>query len=91
MEQNGHGYNVNTVDGSDVLGLLKTCGAIVIDVSRDEAALSKGKALFRSFKGELVGLKGDDKTIAAKTKKLIVVISTIMTWAGSADPRVSAL
>lgn len=73
------------------MGLLKTCGIIVIDVSRDKVALSQGKELFRSFKREIVNLKGKDKIIAAKTKRLIVVISTVMTWAGTDNPRVSQL
>jgi hypothetical protein len=64
------------------LKLLKTCGIIVIDISRDIAELSKGKEIFRSLKREIVKLKGMEKTHGSKNKKKIVVISTVMTWAG---------
>lgn len=71
---------MNTVDGHDVLGTLKTCGVVVIDVSRDIAALSKGWETFRAFKRELVN--DTDKVLASNGRRLIVVISTVMTWTG---------
>jgi len=73
---------VKTVNSSDLLGLLKTCGIIVIDISSDIAELSKGKEIFRSLKREILKLKGMEKTYVSKNIKFIVVISTIMTWAG---------
>jgi len=76
---------VSTVNSSDLLGLLKTCGIIVIDISSDIAELCKGKEIFRSLKKEIINLKG---TYVSKYKKLIVVISTVMTWAG-VDKKVS--
>lgn len=62
--------------------LLKTCGIIVIDISRDIAELSKGKEIFRSLKREIVNFKDMGKTLKLKNKKKIVVISTVMTWTG---------
>jgi len=73
---------VSTVKCSDLLGLLKTCGIIVIDISTDIAELYKGKEIFRSLKREIINLKGMEKTYVSKNIKLIVVISTMMTWAG---------
>jgi len=64
------------------LKLLKTCGIIVIDISRDIAELSKGKEIFRSLKREIINFKDMGKTHRSKNKKKIVVISTVMTWAG---------
>lgn len=71
---------MRTVNSSDLFGLLKTCGIIVIDISSDIAALAKGKEIFRSLKSEIVNLKGTYNV--SKNIKLIVVISTVMTWAG---------
>jgi len=71
---------VSTVNSSDLLALLKTCGIIVIDISSDIASLAKGKEIFRSLKSEIVNLKGTYNV--SKNMKLIVVISTVMTWAG---------
>lgn len=62
--------------------LLKTCGIIVIDISRDIAELSKGKEIFRSLKREIINFIDMVKTHRSKNKKKIVVISTVMTWAG---------
>lgn len=73
---------MRTVNSSDLLRLLKTCGIIVIDISSDIAELSKGKEIFRSLKREILKLKGMEKTYVSKNIKLIVVISTVMTWAG---------
>jgi len=42
--------------------------------------LSKGKEIFRSLKNEIVNLKGTYNV--SRNIKLIVVISTVMTWAG---------
>lgn len=65
------------------MGLLKTCGVILIDISRDFTALSRGKEIFSSFKREIVTMKDEDRVLAMKNKRLIVVLSTVMTWAGS--------
>lgn len=73
---------MNTVKSNDLMGLLKTCGVIVIDISRDITALSRGKEIFRSFKREIVNIKDKDRVVATKNKRLIVVLSTVMTWAG---------
>lgn len=75
---------MKTVKNEDVLGLLKTCGIIVIDVSRDITALTNGRERFRSFKKEIVKAlsRGKANTLVSKNKRLIVVISTVMTWAG---------
>lgn len=78
---------MNTVNSHEVLGLLKTCGVIVIDVSRDTAALTRGREIFRSFKREVVN--GKDKIVLLDNKRLIVVISTAMTWAGVGSKGVS--
>lgn len=79
---------MNTVKSNDLLRLLKTCGVIVIDVSRDIASLKKGKELFKSLKREILNILGKGDNPALKKKRLIVVISTVMTWAG-VDKRVS--
>ncbi|KAL4098767.1 hypothetical protein QTP88_023306 [Uroleucon formosanum] len=71
---------VSIVNSSDLLGLLKTCGIIVIDISSNIAELSKGKEIFRSLKNEIVNLKGTYNV--SRNIQLIVVISTVMTWAG---------
>lgn len=73
---------MNTVNSNDLMGLLKKCGVIVIDVSRDTNALSRGKEIFRSFKRELNTIEDKDRILAMKNKRLIVVLSTVMTWAG---------
>lgn len=73
---------MNTVNTSDLLGLLKTCGVIVIDISGDIAALSRGKEIFRSFKKEMVNIKDKDRFHALRNKRLILILSTVMTWAG---------
>lgn len=73
---------MSTVNSSDLSWLLKTCGIIVIDISRDIAELSKGKEVFKSLKREIVNLKREEKTYASKNKRLLVVISTVLTWAG---------
>lgn len=64
------------------MGLLKTCSVVVIDISRDKTALSRGKEIFRSFKRDIVNIKDKDRVLAMKNKRLIVVLSTVMTWAG---------
>lgn len=77
------------VKSGDLLGLIKTCGTIVIDVSRDIEALTNGKKLFKSFKKEILSVQGKDNGVLdMKNKRLIVVVSTVMTWAGT-DKRVS--
>lgn len=73
---------LHKVENNDVLGVLKTCGIIVIDISRDALALSKGKEMFKLLKKELTHLKGKEKAIKLKNKRLVVVISTVMTWTG---------
>lgn len=73
---------LHRVENNDVLGVLKTCGIIVIDISRDALALSKGKIMFKLLKKELINLKGKEQVIKSKNKRLIVVISTVMTWTG---------
>lgn len=71
-------------------GLLRTCATIVIDISRDIAGLSEGKRVFRLFKKEIVKRKGKEKVSSlSQNNRLIVVISTVMTWAGN-EERVSA-
>lgn len=52
----------------------------MIDVSRDNAELSKGKEIFKSFKNEIVKVKCIKNKLGLKNKILIVVISTVMTW-----------
>lgn len=67
------------------MGILKTCGVIVIDISRGIGALSRGKEIFRSFKKEIaykIKGKGKRKEKETKNKRLIVLLSTVMTWAG---------
>ncbi|VVC36925.1 P-loop containing nucleoside triphosphate hydrolase [Cinara cedri] len=65
-----------------LLKLLKTCGAIIIDISRDNKALSKGKDLFRLLKRDIYSMKDKERILAMQNKRLIVLISTVMTWAG---------
>lgn len=73
---------MSTVDRCDLIGLLKTCGIIVIDISGDITALSRGKEIFRSFKRAVVTMKNKDRALALKNKRLIIILSTVMTWAG---------
>lgn len=75
---------MHRIENNDILRVLKTCGVVVIDISRDAMALSKGKEIFKLFIKELDNLKGKEKVIKSKNKRLIVVISTVMTWAGFA-------
>jgi len=58
-------------------------------VSRDIEALTNGKKLFKSFKKEILSVQGKNNgALDMKNKRLIVVVSTVMTWAGT-DKRVS--
>jgi hypothetical protein len=73
---------VNKVKSDDLLEILKTCGVVIIDISRDIAALSRGKEIFRSFKKKIDKFKRIDNNGKNKNKILIILLSTIMTWAG---------
>lgn len=57
-------------------------------MSKDIAALTKGKEIFKSFKREILNVQGKSYIPALKNKRIIVLISTVMTWAGD-DKRVS--
>lgn len=74
---------MHKVESNDVLDKLKTCGIIIIDISKDATALSKGIEMFKLLKKELVNSKGKNIPIKLKNKRLVVVISTVMTWTGS--------
>lgn len=73
---------MNKVKSDDLSEILKSCGVIIIDISRDIASLSKGKEIFRTYKRKISKLKKKDNTRENKNKRLIVLLSTVMTWAG---------